>query len=65
MMHMYKVLFLVRVDFGEGRLVKKARWQAMVLIPKGIGEYRNIGHMEVVWKVVVVILNHCLTASIT
>ena len=42
-----------------------AMGQAVVLIPKGRGDYRGIGLMEVVWKVVAVIINQRLTASIT
>ena len=37
----------------------------MVLITKGKGDYRGIGLMEVMWKVVAEILNRWLTASIT
>ena len=37
----------------------------MVLIPKGKKDYRSIGFVEVMWKVVAEILNHCLTAYIT
>ena len=37
----------------------------MVLIPKGKKEYRSIGLVEVMWKVVTAILNLRLTASIT
>ena len=37
----------------------------MVLIPKGKGDYRGIGLVEVMWKVVAVILNRRLTSSIT
>ena len=40
-------------------------WQAVVLIPKGVGGYHGIGLMEVVWKLVAAILNLWLTASIT
>ena len=36
----------------------------MVLIPKGKKDYRYIGLVEVMWKVVAVILNCWLTASI-
>ena len=56
---------LVRADFGEVRLAEEATWQEVVLIPKGKGDYRGIGLMVVVLKVVVVILHRCLTASIT
>ena len=34
------------------------------LIPKGGKDYWGIGLVEVMWKVVAVILNHCFTASI-
>ena len=37
----------------------------MVLIPKGNKEYRGIGLVEVMWKVVTAILNEQITASIT
>ena len=37
----------------------------MVLIPKGKNYYRGIVLVEVMWKVVVAILNRRLTASIT
>ena len=51
--------------FREGRLEKESTWQALVLIPKGIGDCHGIGLVEVVWKVVVVIHNCRLTGSIT
>ena len=37
----------------------------MVLIPKGKKDYRGIGLVEVMWKVVAAILNRQVTASIT
>ena len=40
-------------------------WQVVVLITKGGKEYRGIGLVEVMCKVVVEILNQRLTASIT
>ena len=39
--------------------------KAVVLIPKGKKNYRGIGLVEVMWKVVAAILNRHLTASIT
>ena len=41
------------------------RNSTVVLIPKGKGDYRGIGLVEVMWKVVAVILNRRLTSSIT
>ena len=60
-----KVVALERADLGEGRLAEESMCQAVVLIPKGKGGYRIIGLVDVVWKVVAVILNHRITASIT
>ena len=37
----------------------------MVLLHKGVDEYRDIGLVEVVWKAVTVVLNFCFAASIT
>ena len=51
--------------FGEGRLAEEATWKAVVLIPKGKKDYRDIGLVEVMWKAVAEILNRRLTASIT
>ena len=39
-------------------------WQAMVLLPKVKKEYRGIGLVEKMWKVVAAILNRRLTASV-
>ena len=59
-----KVVALVRMVFGEGWLAEESTRQAVVLIPKGKGDYLGIGLVEVVWKVVAAILNHRLTSSI-
>ena len=56
---------LVRSDFGEGLLAEETTWKAVVLIPKGKGDYRDISLVEVMCKLLVVILNRWLTASIT
>ena len=55
---------LIQAVFGEGRRVDDSTWQAVVLIPKGGGDYRGICLVEVVWKVVAVIPNFQFTASI-
>ena len=56
---------MVQAEFQEGELAEDSTWQAVVLIPKGKQEYRGIGIVEVMWKVVAEILNRRLTASIT
>ena len=52
-----KVVALARATFGEGLLAEEAMWQAVVLIPKGKGDYRGIGIVDMMWKVVAAILN--------
>ena len=56
---------LIQTAFRGGELAEEATWQAVVLIPKGKGDYRGVGLVEVMWKVVAVILNRRLTSSIT
>ena len=58
------VVDLVQSEFWEGKLVEEAMLQAVVLIPKGGMDYRVIGLVEVMCKVVAAILNRRLTASI-
>ena len=60
-----RVVYLVQLEFQEGKLAEEATWQAVVLLPKGKNDYRGIGLAEVMWKVVAAILNRQLTASIT
>ena len=59
------VVELVKLAFRDGVLAEEAACQAVVQIPKGGGEYRSIGLVEVIWKAVAVILNLCFSASIT
>ena len=54
---------LVQTAFREGRLAEEAMYQAVVLIPKGNKDYRGIGLVKVMWKVVATILNRRLTVS--
>ena len=57
------VVKLIQMEFREVELAEEASWQAVVLIPKGGGEYCGIGLVEVVCKAVEVILDSCFTAS--
>ena len=49
------VVELVHMEFRYGVLMEEAAWQAVVLIPKGVGDYCGIGLVEVIWKAVAVI----------
>ena len=56
---------MIQTAFWEGELAEDTTWQAVVLIPKGKKDYREISLVEVMWKVVAVILNRRFTSSIT
>ena len=56
---------LIQTAFREGDLAEETTWQAVVLISKGKKDYRDIGLVEVMWKLVAVILNRRFTSSIT
>ena len=43
-------------------MAEEATWQAMVMVPKGKGEFRGIGLVEVTWKLVSLILHRRLAA---
>ena len=46
-------------------MAEESMFQAVVLIPKWVGDYHRIGLVEVMWKVMMVILNHFFTTSIS
>ena len=48
---------LIQTAFLYGVLEEEETWQAVVLIPKWVGDYRSIDLVEVVWKAVEVILD--------
>ena len=56
---------MVQTASRDGDLAEEATWQAVVLIPKGKKDYRGIGLVEVMLKVVTAILNLRFTSSIT
>ena len=46
-------------------MAEEATWQTVVLLSKGRKEYREIGLVEMMWKVVAEILHRRLTTTIT
>ena len=53
--HWGRVVEIIQTAFRDGELAEEVTWQAVVLIPKGKGDYRGIGLVEVMWKVVAAI----------
>ena len=56
---------LIHTAFREEDFAEEADWQEVVLIPKGGGDYRDIGLVGLMWKAVAVILIRHFTAFIT
>ena len=55
----------VQMDSSEGRLIEEATCQTVILIRKWTDEFREIGLVEVIWKIVIVNLNCRLGLAIT
>ena len=55
---------MTQTAFREGKLAEEVAWQTVVLIPKGKGEFRGIGLVEVTWKLMAVILHRQLTTGL-
>ena len=63
--HRWQLLVrLIQKTFEDGAALDKVAWVTMVFIPKGRGEYRGIGLVEVVWKVCVTVVNFRLKKSV-
>ena len=60
-----KVVAIIQVEFREGELVESCSCQTVVMISKGVGtNFRGIGLVEVLWKVISGIINHRISSSI-
>ena len=55
---------LVQLIFRDRTPPAYIAWATMVLIPKGKGEYRGIGIVEVAWKVCAVVVNFWLNRGV-
>ena len=58
------VVGLIQAAFCKGHLAEECAWQTIILIPKGNGDFRGIGLVEVLWKMVTGILNRRREAAI-
>jgi exonuclease III len=59
-----KLVELVQHGFKTGDLPEAMAWSVMILLPKGDGDYRGIGLVEVIWKLIAAIINERLKESI-
>jgi hypothetical protein len=52
--------WLVQAVWDKGRIPLQLGWVITVLIPKGGGDYRGIGLLEPIWKVIKRVMDHRL-----
>ena len=62
--HWQNVVELVQMALWEIWMAEESMLQEVVMIPKWVGDYHSIGLVEVVWKVVMEIINRRFTTSI-
>jgi hypothetical protein len=53
---------LVQAVWNHGIIPRQMLWSIVVLIPKGGGDYRRIGLLEPIWKVLERVMDHRLNA---
>ncbi len=55
--HKWRVFIKMKqAVWGQGSIPEQMRWEIIVLLPKGGGDYPGIGHLEPFWKVVAKIM---------
>jgi hypothetical protein len=59
-----RVVKLVQLCFKERQVPTQLSWSTVVLLPKGGGDYRGIGLLEIVWKVIESIINRRIASKI-
>ena len=52
-----RVVDLIQTCFREQQVPTQMLWLTVVLLPKGNGDYRGIGLLEISWKVIESIIN--------
>ena len=53
---------LVQAIWERGYVPEQMRWMVVVLIPKGGGNFRGIGLLEPIWKLIEAIMDERLNA---
>ena len=58
------VVHIAQLMFRDGTVPVEIAWTKMALVLKGEGDYRDIGLLEVLWKVYAVVINCRLKRSV-
>ena len=53
---------LIQTIWERGEIPSQMKWVIVILIPKGKGDFRGIGLLEPVWKVIEIIIDGRLQA---
>ena len=59
-----RVVDLIQTCFRERRVPTQMSWSTVVLLPKGNGDYRGIGLLEISWKVIESIINRRIASKV-
>ena len=59
-----QVVEIPQPEIRYGRVLTECAWQTVVLIPKENGEFRGIGHVEVLWKALSGVINRQIGAAV-
>ena len=59
-----KVIWLVQEAFRSAELSQESMWSVLVLLPKGGGDFRGIGLIEVIWKVIEKITDRRISGNV-
>ena len=59
-----RVVDLIQTCFRERRVPTQMSWSTVVLLPKGNGNYRGIGLLEISWKVIESIINWRIASKV-
>ena len=59
-----RVVDLIQTCFRERRVPTQMLWSTVVLLPKGNGDYRGIGLLEISWKVIESIINRRIASKV-
>ena len=60
-----RVVELIQLCFRERKVPTQMSWSTVVLLPKGNGDYRGIGLLEISWKVIESIINWRIASKVT
>ena len=59
-----RVVDLIQTCFREQQVPTQLLWSTVVLLPKGNGDYRGIGLLEMSWKVIESVINWRITSTV-